>query len=77
MVLSALKIFKNYIARCDFWSCRHFVDRLRLKLHFNIKISFCIVKANILNYLSKCIKIIRKFAVFNPLTKHIANINSF
>lgn len=28
MVLSALKIFKNYIARCDFWSCRHFVDRV-------------------------------------------------
>ena len=24
----SLKTLKNYIARCDFWSCRHFVDRL-------------------------------------------------
>ena len=51
-------------------------DFICLQLHFNIKISFCIVKANILNYLSKCIKIIRKFAVFNPLTKHIAKNTS-
>ena len=27
-MIFSLKILKNYIARCDFWSCRHFVDRL-------------------------------------------------
>ena len=28
------KILKNYIVRCDFWSCRHFVDRLLLHVDF-------------------------------------------
>ena len=27
-MIFSLKTLKNYIKRCDFWSCRHFVDRL-------------------------------------------------
>ena len=29
-MIFSLKILKNYIARCDFWSCRHFVDILSI-----------------------------------------------
>ena len=32
------KILKNYIVRCDFWSCRHFVDRLTFIISDNAKI---------------------------------------
>ena len=28
-MIFSLKILKNYIVRCDFWSWRHFVDRLK------------------------------------------------
>ena len=27
-MIFSLKTLKNYITRCDFWSCRHFGDRL-------------------------------------------------
>ena len=27
-MIFSITILKNYIVRCDFWSCRHFVDRL-------------------------------------------------
>ena len=32
------KILKNYIVRCDSWSCRHFVDRLTFIISDNAKI---------------------------------------
>ena len=32
------KILKNYIVRCDFWSCRHFVYRLTFIISDNAKI---------------------------------------
>ena len=32
------KILKNYIVRCNFWSCRHFVDRLTFIISDNAKI---------------------------------------
>ncbi len=34
----SLKILKNHIERCDFWSCRHFVDRLTFIISDNAKI---------------------------------------
>ena len=33
-MIFSLKILKNYIARCDFWSWRHFVARLFYRLLF-------------------------------------------
>ena len=27
-MIFSLEILKNYIVRCDFWSCRHFAGRL-------------------------------------------------
>ena len=37
-MLFSQKILKNYIVRCDFWSCRHFVYRLTFIISDNAKI---------------------------------------
>jgi len=37
-MIFSLKTLKNYITRCDFWSCRHFVDRLTFIISDNAKI---------------------------------------
>ena len=34
-MIFSLIILKNYIERCVFWSCRHFVDRLICKYLFS------------------------------------------
>ena len=48
------KILKNYIVRCDFWSCRHFVDRL-IANYFNassIALSSSCVKSRLFSELT-------------------------
>ena len=44
-MIFSLKILKNYIVRCDFWSCRHFVDRLTffIFLLFKIMLNFIVI----------------------------------
>ena len=59
-MIFSLKILKNYIVRCDFWSWRHFVARLNFLICKKVLLSYedetPLLVVNIVTHLKKFVK---------------------